>query len=121
MTLYHVTDDGKVAICRAKFKKCMYLSRDDVRHFDNKNDAEIQGAKKLSETYSTFNSVKRNVNNRKKSNNSLSNLGLDIDELSLSSNSLPKVSPLPKGVAYNDFERVLEQIAGDTNWYYKSA
>lgn len=121
MTQYHVTDDGKVAVCRATVKKCMYLSRDDERHFESKDEAEAQVARKFSETYSTFKSMKRRVTDRKNSGAALSDLSLDIGELSLVSNNTPKVQPLPSGIAYSDFERVLEQIAGDTNWYYETA
>lgn len=116
MTQFHVTDEGKVLPCRATIKPCIYSSRADERHFENIEDAKSKSTEMLSKAYSPFGSVKKVRRNKTKP---YDNLNIDISDISLAINRTPRVKPLPSGIAYEDFERVLEQIAGETDWYYE--
>ena len=112
---FHVTDDGAVMPCEAEIKSCKFLKRENIRHFDNELDANTMSTKMLSNTYSPFGSTRKTKRNKPKSYDAFN---MDIST-SLLINNTPKVGALPSGKAFEDFERVLQQISGETDWYYE--
>lgn len=111
MTRYHVNDKGKKGICQVTVSECKFVS------FENSQDADAYAAKVLEVSYPTFNSVKKDTsrslsNPRKSSNLPLADLNLGMRAIE-NSNSLPKVQPLPSGLNYSDFEKLLADIASD--------
>lgn len=115
MSNYHVTDEGEVRRCTARVNPCKYSSREDNRHFTSKEDAHNKADTMMNKAYSPLNSVKR----AKRTIKNYNGFSIDISDISLNANNLPHPGALPTGASYEDFERVLEQIAGETDWYYE--